>query len=155
MNFKRFSQVGLVVRNADEAFARFERNFGADKSQLGISDTSDPNLRYKDPTIHGEPMSYDAKFLFFPLGGIEVELIEPLDDKSIYAEFLAEHGEGLHHLLVEVKRLEEFENSMAELGAPQICGGHIENTAYEYFDARDTLGTIFEVCWKKSFQTDT
>ncbi len=32
------------------------------------------------------------------LGGVLLELLEPLDDRSPHAAFLAAHGEGLHHL---------------------------------------------------------
>src|SRR5262249_47251327 len=31
-------------------------------------------------------------------GGVLLELLEPLDDRSPHAEFLAERGEGMHHL---------------------------------------------------------
>ena len=32
------------------------------------------------------------------VGTMQWELIQPLDDSSIYAEFLAAKGEGLHHV---------------------------------------------------------
>jgi 4-hydroxyphenylpyruvate dioxygenase-like putative hemolysin len=32
------------------------------------------------------------------IGRVQWELIEPLDDKSVYARFLAEKGEGVHHI---------------------------------------------------------
>lgn len=151
MKIKRFCQVGLLVRDADAMFERFVTHFGVDRDSLDVSDTKDPNLRYKDATVHGKPQRYDARFLFFQLGGIEIELIQPLDENSIYAEFLKQHGEGLHHLQAEVEDHEEFFSTMNELNAPDICGGHIENTAYRYFDATSSLGMIMEVCWKKAF----
>jgi 4-hydroxyphenylpyruvate dioxygenase-like putative hemolysin len=34
------------------------------------------------------------------IGQVQLELLEPLDDESIYARFLAERGEGVHHIAV-------------------------------------------------------
>jgi methylmalonyl-CoA/ethylmalonyl-CoA epimerase len=40
------------------------------------------------------------------------ELIEPLDDKSDYARFLAEKGEGVHHIAVAPTN---FDQALADL----------------------------------------
>ena len=32
------------------------------------------------------------------VGDVELELIQPLCGESLYAEHLAQHGEGLHHV---------------------------------------------------------
>jgi len=151
MKLNLIPQVGLVVRDADAAFARFEQYFGADRSQLDISDSRDPNLRCRDFTAHGEPQLYKGRFLCFPLGGIEVELIQPLDDKGPYAEFLAEHGDGIHHLLFRPDDPDAFEQIMAETGSPLIASGHIESTDFRYFDGRDVFGMILELCRRAPF----
>jgi len=44
---------------------------------------------------------------FAKIGDVEWELIQPLDDKSIYAEFLEKHGEGLHHVAFDVENFHE------------------------------------------------
>ena len=36
-----------------------------------------------------------------------IELLQPLDDRSPHAEFLATHGEGMHHLAFLVTDLDE------------------------------------------------
>ena len=45
-----------------------------------------------------------------PLGGVLLELLEPLDDRSPHAEFLASHGEGPHHLAF---LLDDFDEQLA------------------------------------------
>jgi 4-hydroxyphenylpyruvate dioxygenase-like putative hemolysin len=35
------------------------------------------------------------------------ELIEPLDEEGIYARFLAEKGEGIHHVAVATPNFDE------------------------------------------------
>jgi methylmalonyl-CoA/ethylmalonyl-CoA epimerase len=43
---------------------------------------------------------------FFPLGEVEVELVEPTDTESGLAKFLKNHGPGLHHICFEVINIE-------------------------------------------------
>ena len=55
------------------------------------------------------------------------EVIEPVDGPSIYKEFLEEHGEGLHHVLVEHQGL-DFDAALAEFadrGCPPENAGAI------------------------------
>lgn len=152
MKIDAISQIGLVVKDADKMFGLFERYFGADRNLLDVSDTRDPGLRCKDITVHGKPQCYGARFLCFPLASIEIELIQPLDDIGPYAEFLAEHGEGIHHLKLEVDDIPAFSQVMEAVNAPMISGGHSESTRYQYFDARNTVGAILEICQRKPFE---
>jgi methylmalonyl-CoA/ethylmalonyl-CoA epimerase len=41
------------------------------------------------------------------VGGVKVELLEPMADDSPIAKFLAKRGEGLHHLSFEVDDIEQ------------------------------------------------
>lgn len=57
------------------------------------------------------------------------ELIEPKSDNSIYADFLKEHGPGLHHIALSTKNANSKENyeevmqKMAAQGINEIQGG--------------------------------
>ena len=42
----------------------------------------------------GEPAEYALRLALTMVGSVQWELIQPLDDKSIYAEFLADEGRG-------------------------------------------------------------
>jgi methylmalonyl-CoA/ethylmalonyl-CoA epimerase len=50
------------------------------------------------------------------LGGVQVELLQPLDDKSLWAEFLETHGEGLHHVCVRVADVDATAAKLVEEG---------------------------------------
>jgi len=151
VEIKSLYRVGVVVKDAEKVFSVFEKYFGADRKTIDYTNTTDPGLRYKDATTNGQPVHYDTKYIIFPLGGIEIELIEPLGDNGLYAEWMAEHGEGLHHFNVDVDDVHGFEAIMNELNAPMVGSGHIENTLFKYFDARDTIGMIVETCERKAF----
>lgn len=151
INLKSLYRIGIVVKNAEEKFAMYEKYFGVDRSTVDVTDTTDPKIRYKDYTFNGEPLYYDAKFMIFPLANVEIELIEPLDDKGPYAEFLAHHGEGVHHFNLDIDNVEQLYDTLEEVRAPFLSGGHLESTAYRYYDARDAFGMIIESCEKKPF----
>jgi methylmalonyl-CoA/ethylmalonyl-CoA epimerase len=57
--------------------------------------------------MHGAPVPLALKIAFGVLGGVVIELLEPLDDRSPHAAFLAERGEGMHHLAFVVADLDE------------------------------------------------
>lgn len=42
---------------------------------------------------------------FIPVGSADIELLEPLDPGGALARFLADRGEGIHHIAFEVSDL--------------------------------------------------
>jgi methylmalonyl-CoA/ethylmalonyl-CoA epimerase len=94
---KRVDHVAIVVRDLEIAL-RFYRD------TLGVAPS-----RILDFPREG------VKIAFLPLGGpngSEIELLEPTDPASGVARFLEKHGEGLHHLCLEV---EDIDAALAEL----------------------------------------
>ncbi len=89
--------VAIVVRSIEEALPRYAELFGL--------------------TPEGEPFlfaSQRVRLCFLPTGpepAAHVELVEPTDDESGVARFLAARGEGLHHVCFQTddvaKELEE------------------------------------------------
>ena len=150
MEIKSFFRVGIVVRDAWKTFKFFETYFGADRAAIDKSDLR-TDCRYKDMTFNGKPEDYPTLYLIFPLGGIELEIMQPLDGRGPYADFLKDHGEGLHHFNVDVDDVDKFDRIMQALSAPMISQGHIESTLFKYYDARDTLGMIIETTAHKDF----
>lgn len=85
--------LGWVVGDCEAAEARMTRGLGA-----GPFRALGPETRFDHALVHGAPTPFSLKIRFGVLGNTIVELLEPLDDRSPHAEFLAERGEGLHHL---------------------------------------------------------
>ena len=55
-----------------------------------------------------EDMAHDrVRIAFLPVGESKVELVEPTDDTTGVARFLAAKGEGFHHVCFEVANLAE------------------------------------------------
>ena len=60
---------------------------------------------------------------FLPVGGSEIELVEPTSDDSGVARYLQKRGPGMHHICLQVEALE---STLAELKAK---GVHLINEA--------------------------
>lgn len=55
-----------------------------------------------------EDMAHDGvRIAFLPVGESKIELVEPTDDTTGVARFLAKSGEGFHHVCFEVENLAE------------------------------------------------
>ncbi len=55
-----------------------------------------------------QEMSDDrVRIAFLPIGESKIELVEPTDDSTGVARFLAKNGEGFHHVCFEVANLAE------------------------------------------------
>ena len=72
-----------------------------------------PALRFWSDTLGleldvVEDMAHDrVRIAFLPVGESKVELVEPTDDTTGVARFLASKGEGFHHVCFEVANLAE------------------------------------------------
>ena len=82
--------IGLVVRDRERTLGALTGVFGRGAFR---TDAAFPPARF----LGG--ISVARLILGFVwVGGMLIEVIEPLDDASIQGRFLKEHGDGLHHL---------------------------------------------------------
>jgi methylmalonyl-CoA epimerase len=83
--------VAVVVRSIDEALPRYRALFGWQPAD--------------EPRIFA---SQRVRLCFLPTGpapAAKLELVEPIDDESGVARFLATRGEGLHHICLRTENL--------------------------------------------------
>lgn len=78
----------------------------------------------------------------------QYELIEPLEGPSIHADWLADRGEGFHHVGYVVTSLEQTTAEMEAAGHPVIARIHAFGVAGDgaaaYYDTADALGFLVE-----------
>ena len=79
------------------------------------------------------------------MGGMGLELIQPLKGRSIYDEFLEEKGEGAHHVCYNVEDLDKEIADMAKAGFKVIQTGGIAGVKWAYFDTDRDGGIIIEL----------
>ena len=105
-------------------------------------------MTFTGKTVHGEESDYDMDLRLAreDLGGLKVELIQPLKGESIYNEFLEEKGGGIHHIAFMV---EDVDAEIAELersGFKVVQTGAMPNTKWAYLDNDDAGGMLIELC---------
>ena len=137
--------LGWVVRDCAAAQDELTARLGA-----GPFRSAGEESRFDGVLVHGKPTSFALRIAFGALGGVLLELLEPLDDRSPHAEFLASHGEGLHHLAFLVDDFDEQLAAVRGGGASPpdllIDGTGPDNPVrWAYVDAGTVHGTVIEL----------
>jgi catechol 2,3-dioxygenase-like lactoylglutathione lyase family enzyme len=73
--------------------------------QFGVGSwTRIPDVEFgpETTTLRGAPVAFTAHISLGYAGDLQLELIEPVSGPTIHAEFLDDHGPGLHHVCFEV-----------------------------------------------------
>ena len=86
---RRIHHVAVVVRSLDEASVVYRDLLGL--ALEGVQEIPDDKVR----------------IAFLGVGESKIELVEPTDDSTGVARFLASKGEGFHHVCFEVANLSE------------------------------------------------
>ena len=97
-----FNHIGHVVKDRDATMASWTKLFGVEWGKVVDS----PALK----------MATGA------LGSVDVELLEPTEDKSLWAVFLKAHGEGLHHVAANVTDVDAAVEKLVAEGGEKLIG---------------------------------
>jgi methylmalonyl-CoA/ethylmalonyl-CoA epimerase len=95
--------------------------------------------------VDDRPGQFAMRLANARLGRLYLELIEPLDDQSIHAKHLEEHGEGLHHVLLGVADYDRAEAILRAKGHKIIMGATQDGATFSYFSTEDALGFLVEL----------
>lgn len=90
----------------------------------------------EDCTLRGEPADFTIHVSLTYVGDLQLEVIQPVSGDSIYSEFLAANGPGLHHVCFDVHDIEIALGRAADMGldvhqAGSMMGGEIK---FAYLD---------------------
>ncbi len=110
--FAETMQIGIVVRDLDAAIRRYEDDYGI--GPWGVYQFKPGDV--KEWRELGRPTEPSTRIATAMVGRVQWELIQPLDDRSIYAQFLATKGEGVHHIAVAAPKYDELLAAEAERG---------------------------------------
>jgi len=145
-------QIGIVVRSTDEAMRHYANLLGISHWNINFVDTE--NGKGRNFRVGGEDVSVKAKIAWTNVGDIELELIEPQDDNSIYARYLRSNGPGVHHLMFGTSDYQNTVHSMRRNGVKSIASGELQTTRFQLFDTVEMLGTISEFAEGDSLTPD-
>ena len=110
--FTETLQVALVVRDLEAAMRTYVHDYGI--GPWAIYEFNPDTVR--NMTAEGEPIECAWRLALARVGQVHWELIQPLDDRSTYGQFLAEKGEGVHHVGVAVPSFDDAIGAVADRG---------------------------------------
>jgi catechol 2,3-dioxygenase-like lactoylglutathione lyase family enzyme len=142
---KGVAQLGIIVPDLEQAVERYWKVFGI--GPWHFYTYGKPLV--KSMSYHGQPADYRMRLALSYLGPLRIELIEIKEGDTIYADFVREHGYGVHHVGLLV---EDMEAALAQAGAAGLemiqdgAGfGPDGDGHYAYLDTERDLGVTLEL----------
>lgn len=123
---------------------------------IAVQSLSDALPFYTDSlnmTLEGieEVDSEQVKVAFLRIGESRLELLEPTSDDSPIAKFIAKRGEGIHHVALGVKDIDERISELKSRGmrmlneqAKEGAGG----ARIAFIHPKSSSGVLYELCEK-------
>lgn len=140
-----FKQTAFVVRDLEASAAAFWEHF-----RIGpwTGWTITPDVVRK-AHFRGQPGRFSFRHALAWKDGAQYELVQPLDGESLFAEHLAQHGEGLHHIGMYVPDIVVARAQMEARGFRAVQGaagfGADGDGCFCYFETDAPIRTIVEL----------
>lgn len=143
--FNKVTQYAFLVRNVKQVGAYYERlGFGPMPVDHNVS---------LDRMFRGAPGVFEMYLGWGRGGTVTFEWIEPAVGPSVYHEFLAEKGEGFHHLGFNVSDMDAAVAQLREVGLQVTMSGGWDTNGHQgrfaYFDSEKVGGVSLELLWNK------
>jgi hypothetical protein len=139
------AQVALVVEDLDKTVENYWKLYGIGPWYF---------YTYGKPLVkrmsyHGEESEYVMRIALSYLGSLRIELIELGEGNTVYADYVREHGYGVHHFGILI---EDMEAAVAEAEAAGVAMlqdgagfGRDGDGHYAYLDTEDEIGVMLEL----------
>ena len=131
MTPSKIEHIGIAVSNLVEAIKYWENVMGL--KCYNIEEVADQKVRTA----------------FFKVGEVKIELLEPTCEESTIAKFIANKGQGVHHIAFKMndtnQALKDAEEKGVRLIDKQARKG-AENLNIGFLHPKSTLGVLTEFC---------
>jgi methylmalonyl-CoA/ethylmalonyl-CoA epimerase len=139
----QLTQVGVVVKDVKQVSERLEF--------LGFGPFEEMKLPPdRKELFRGEPALADAKILTAPLGGVQLELVQPLAEKSPHREYVEAKGEGIQHFMVMVDDIEKEIQRLTDKGCTLLLDIRMPGGVHGAYIDLHAGGIIVEMFQKRS-----
>lgn len=143
IHLQQLVQIGIVVADRDRTTKLLASLLGIGPFRMvEWPDRAESKYYYR-----GEEEKIRIKQAFAQLGDIEVELIQPVEGRNGYQDFLDETGGGIHHVLFEVKDIDPVLQELAKSGVKVLQSGTgiRPGTRWALLDTKELLGFLVEL----------
>ena len=130
--FEGVHHIGIAVKNMDEALEIFQKKLGLKLEKITV---------VEDQKVKSAMLSSG--------GETKIELLEPTIQDSPVGRFLEKRGEGIHHIALKVKGIEELLKRLKDEGlnlvneTPRIG---VEGTKIAFIHPKSTKNVLIELC---------
>ena len=139
--FTETMQIGIIVRDLDATMRRYAEDYGIGPwTVFEVTPENAPDLRHD-----GQPVKGSARSAVAMVGSVMWELTEPLDDQTLFARFLAEKGEGVHHIAVATPDFHDVIAEQTQRGITLPLSGSFTGVDVAYLPTGRDLGIILEI----------
>lgn len=142
LDLPELSQIGIIVHDRQQAVDYYEKVLGFGPFTLSGQDF---DLVFDKIEYRGQVVETEFLMAFGPMGSLELELIQPVHGPSVYADFLANKGEGMHHLCFDVDDLDARIERYKDMGINVLMRGWTPISGFAYLDTESIGGVVIEL----------
>ncbi len=128
---KKIDHIGVAVKNLENSNAIFEKLLGYPHHKI-------ENIENQNVLVS-----------FFGLSSPKIELLQPTSQDSVIAKFIAQKGEGVHHIAFEVTDIQEETNRLKAEGfiiLNETPKKGANNKWVVFLHPKTTNGVLIELC---------
>lgn len=131
---KRIDHIGIAVKSLEEVMPYYQNALGLTPSEIE------------------EVPSQKVRTVFFELGEVHIELLEPTSPESPIAKFLEKNGPGIHHIAICTDDILGQLQQASAAGCKLIHEVPFEGAANKlvaFLHPKSTFGVLTEFCMPK------
>ena len=136
------TQIGIVCNDIEATTKAYAEFLGVEVPPIFIT------APYEETQCeyNGKPCMARTRQSFFHVGpNVDIELLEPDQEPSVWRDWLNERGEGVHHIAFVIDGMKEKLLTLDGMGMPLMQKGEYKGGRYAYANAVDQLKTIIEL----------
>ncbi|MFO8033523.1 MAG: methylmalonyl-CoA epimerase [Desulfohalobiaceae bacterium] len=128
---KKIDHLGIAVHSLEEARQFYEQTLGLSCEKVE------------------EIPSQKVRTAFYELGGVHIELLEPMDEESPVAKFLAKNGPGVHHVAYATDDVQAQLEQASQAGCKLINQEPVSGAGGKqvaFLHPKSSFGVLTEFC---------
>ncbi len=132
---RKIEHIGIVVKDLEKSLRPYQELLG-----LKLMETEELDVQ-----------GALTRVAFFPIGEVNIELVHTTAKAGLAADFLKEHGEGIHHIALEVEDLEKTFQTLRSRGVKFVWDKIItgsRGSKVAFFKAEEFNGVYVELVQK-------
>ncbi|QQO09445.1 VOC family protein [Breznakiella homolactica] len=142
---RSIGQIGYVVEDVEQTVRQYHERFGI--GGWHFYTYAPPLLKFQN--YRGKPIVYSARIALGYFGDTRIELIQNLEGRTIYTDFIEEHGYGVQHLGIYVPDMQEALEDAGAAGFSVVMEGGgfgLDGDGhFAYLDTEKQFGTTYEL----------